>query len=182
MTLTGAVITGAAKYDGGKGLSTTAVRWIKGIQAEEKAHYDYLVAAGAQALTLTFTIPQSLVGITNNSATLLNFVVSAETIFIGAYAAAAQEFAQLKQPTLAKIALEILGVEAEHRTLAHYLTGAVPPNNLDFESAPYHNVAEAAAAVKNLGLLGTLNPAATLSFNTFANSVDFSGVSDLKPQ
>ncbi len=36
--LGGAVIAGAAKYDGGKGLPSFLVAWAKGIQAEEQAH------------------------------------------------------------------------------------------------------------------------------------------------
>jgi len=181
VTLTGAVIANAAKYDGGKGLSPMLVTWVKGIQAEEQAHYQYLTGAGAKPLTLTFTVPQNLAAITNDSKALLNFVVGAETIFIGAYIAAAQEFSDLGQPALSEVALQICGVECEHRVLANYGTGAMPPNNLGFEQALYHNVAEAADAVKKLGLLGTNNPAATLQYQDFAGSVDFSGVSQLKP-
>jgi hypothetical protein len=181
VSLTGAVIAGAAKYDGGKGLSATLVTWVKGIQAEEQAHYQYLTAAGAKALTTTFTVPQNLAGITNDSKTLLNFVVAAETIFIGAYTAAAQEFTDLKQPALAKVALQISSVEAQHRVLANYGVGAMPPNNLGFEKAPYAAVGDAAAALKSLGLLGTSNPAATLMYSDFSGSVDFTGVSNLKP-
>ena len=182
VSLTGAVIAGAGKYDGGKGLSDMLVRYIKAIQAEEQAHYQFLTGAGAKALTLTFTVPQNLAAITTDSKTLLNFVVQAETIFIGAYTAAAQEFAQLQQPNLSKVALEIAGVESEHRVLANFAYGTMPPNNVGFESAPYASVGEAAAAVKGLGLLGTSNPAATLNYSDFSGSVDFTGVSNLKPQ
>jgi len=181
VSLTGAVIAGAGKYDGGKGLSAMLVRWVKGIQAEEQAHYQYLVAAGAKPLTLTFTVPQNLASITTSSKDLLNFVVAAETIFIGAYTAAAQEFSDLGQPALSKVAAQIADVEAQHRVLANYGAGVMPPNNLGFAKAPYASVGDAAAAVKNLGLLGTTNPAATLKYTDFASSVDFTGVSDLKP-
>jgi hypothetical protein len=181
VSLTGAVIAGAAKYDGGKGLSAMLVTWVKAIQAEEQAHYQYLTAAGAKPLTTTFTVPQNLAGITTDSKMLLNFVVAAEEIFIGAYIAAAQEFTDLKQPALAKVALQIAGVEAEHRVLASYGAGANPPNNMGFEKAPYDSVGAAAAAVKSLGLLGTANPAATLMYSDFANTVSFAGVTNLKP-
>jgi hypothetical protein len=181
VSLTGAVIAGAAKYDGGKGLSAMLVTWVKGIQAEEQAHYQYLTAAGAKPLTTTFTVPQNLAGITTDSKTLLTFVVAAESIFIGAYIAAAQEFTDLKQPALAKVALQIAGVEAEHRVLANYGLGANPPNNLGFEKAPYASVGDAAAAVKSLGLLGVANPAATLMYSDFAGSVSSVGVTNLKP-
>ncbi len=181
VTLTGAVIAGAKGYDGGRGLSPMLVRWVKGIQAEEQAHYQYLTKAGAKALTLTFTVPQNLVPITTDSKALLNFVVAAETIFIGAYIAAAAEFAALGQPALAQVAFQICGVECEHRDLARYGAGAVPPNNLGFEQAPFRTVGEAAAKVKSLGLLGTPNAAATLRYADFASTVDFAGVTGLAP-
>ena len=181
VSLTGAVINGASKYDGGKGLSSMLVTWVKGIQAEEQAHYQYLTKAGAKALTLTFTVPQNLADITTSSSALLKFVVSAETVFIGAYTAAAQEFAQLNQPDLSMVALQIASVESQHRVLANYGLGASPPNDVAFEKAPYANVAAAAAVLKQLGLLGTTNPAATLNYADFSGAVDFTGVSNLTP-
>jgi hypothetical protein len=181
VTLTGAVLAGAAKYDGGKGLSPTVVTWVKGIQAEEQAHYAYLTGAGAKPLTLTFTVPPNLAAITSDSRALLDFVVSAESIFIGAYIAAAQEFALLGQPALSQVALQICGVECEHRVLANDARGATPPNNLAFEQALYHNVQEAAAAVTDLGLLGSNHPVATLHYQDFAGRVDSTGVSHLTP-
>jgi hypothetical protein len=181
VTLTGAVLAGAKGYDGGRGLSPMLVRWVKGIQAEEQLHYEYLSKAGAKPLTLTFTVPQNLAAITKDSKALLAFVVAAETIFIGAYIAAGAEFADLGQPALTQVAFQVCGVECEHRTLAHYGTGAVPPNNLGFEEAPFHTLGEAAAKVKSLGLLGTGNPAATLHYEDFAGKVDFAGVGGRAP-
>lgn len=181
VTLTGAVIAGASKYDGGKGLSAMLVTWVKGIQAEEQAHYSYLVSAGAKPLLTTFTVPQNLANITTDSHALLSFVVTAETLFIGAYTAAAQEFAMLGQPALSKVALQIAGVESEHRVLANYGAGAMPPNNVAFEKAVVANLHEAAAALQGLGLLGTSNPAATLNYSDFASKVDTTGVSNLTP-
>jgi len=179
VTLTGAVIAGAKTYDGGQGLSPTMVTWVKGIQAEEQAHYQYLTQAGAKALTLTFTVPQELVAITKDSKALLNFVVAAETLFIGAYTAAATAFAAAGQPALAEIAYRVTGVECEHRVLARYALGAMPPNNVGFEPAPFASVGEAAAKLKGLGLLGTPNAAATLNYSDFAGKVDTAGVSGL---
>jgi len=181
VTLTGAVVAGAGRYDGGKGLPDMVVRWVKGIQAEEQAHYAYLLAAGAKPLTTTFTIPTNLAPITNDSKALLDFVVSAETIFIAAYTAAAERFAGLNQPDLSRVALQIAGVECEHRVLANWARGASPPNDIAFEKALFSSVGEAAAAVKGLGLLGAPNPAATLSYADFAGKVDNTGVSNLTP-
>lgn len=182
VSLFGAAIAGASKYDGGKGLSPMLVTYAKAIQAEEQDHYKFLTGAGAKALTLTFTIPQNLADITTSSTALMKFVVSAEEIFIGAYTAAGQEFTDLNQPTLVTYALEIASVEAQHRVLANYAAGAMPPNNLGFEKAPYASVGDAATVLKNLGLLGTSNPAATLNYNDFVGSIDYSGVSNQTPQ
>ena len=181
VTLTGAAIDGAGKYDAGKGLSPMIVTWVKAIQAQEQAHYQYLTEAGAKPLTLTFTVPQNLANITTDSKALFNFLVSAETIFVGAYVAAGGEFANLGRPALAQVACQLAGVESEHRTLANYARGALPPNNLGFEKAPFHTVGEAAAEIKSLGLLGTPNPAATLHYADFASHVDPTGVSGLTP-
>jgi len=181
VTLTGAAIAGAGKYDGGKGLPPMIVTWIKAIQAEEQAHYEYLTEAGAKPLTLTFTVPQNLVDITTSSKAFFDFLVSAETIFVGAYVAAGGEFADLGQPALAQVACQLAGVESEHRVLANYARGAVPPNNLGFEKAPFHTVAEAADQIKSLGLLGTPTPAATLHYADFAPRVDRTGVTGLTP-
>ena len=179
VSLTGAAIAGARKYDAGKGLPPRTVTWVKAIQAEEQAHYEYLTKAGAKPLTLTFTVPQNLADITADSKALFDFLVSAETIFVGAYVAAAGEFANLGQPALAQVACQLAGVESEHRTLANYARGAVPPNNLGFEKAPFQTVGEAAAKLKSLGLLGTPSPAATLHYTDFASHVDRTGVTGL---
>ena len=181
VTLLGAAIAGAQKYDAGKGLSPMIVRWVKAMQAQEQVHYEYLTKAGAKPLTLTFTVPQNLADITTDSKALLDFEVSAETIFIGAYVAAAGEFANLGQPALAQVACQLAGVESEHRVLANYGRGVVPPNNLAFEKAPFNTVGEAAAQIKSLGLLGTSSPAATLHYADFAPLVDRTGTTTAEP-
>ena len=107
--------------------------------------------------------------------------MSAETIFIGAYVAAAGEFANLGQPALAQVACQLAGVESEHRVVANYARGAVPPNNLGFEKAPFATVAEAADQIKSLGLLGTPTPAATLHYADFAPRVDRTGTMTGEP-
>jgi hypothetical protein len=179
VSLTGAVIAGAAKYDGGKGLSAMLVTWVKGIQAEEQAHYQYLIAAGAKPLTTTFTVPQNLAGITNDSMTLLHFVVATEGIFIGAYIAAAQEFTDLKQPALAKVALQIGAVEGEHRALARLAQGDSLPHNVAFESAQFATLGDAANALKSLGFIGGTGTA--VNYADFAGKVDNSGMTELTP-
>jgi hypothetical protein len=181
VTLLGAAIAGAEKYDGGKGLPPMIVSWVKAMQAQEQAHYEYLTKAGAKPLTLTFTIPQNLANIATESNALLDFEVSAETIFIGAYVAAAGEFANLGQPALAQVACQLAGVESEHRVLANYARGTVPPNDLAFEKAPFNTVDEAAAQIKSLGLLGTPSPAATLQYADFASRVDRTSTMTAEP-
>lgn len=171
--LNGFVAANAAGYDNGQGLSPTVVRWVKGIQAQEKVHYEFLVAAGAKPAATTFTIPPSLEGITKSSKDLFAFVLQAEDLFISAYNAAAQRFAQYGQPDLTKVAYQIAGVECEHRVLVNYGFGAVPPNDRAYEKALLRNVVDAVPVVRDLGLLGSANPIATIRYEDFMN-VDFS--------
>lgn len=127
VSLTDAVMAGAHQYDRRKGLPPTLVRSAKAIQAEEYPHYQYLTKAGAQALTLKFTIPQNLAGITRESSALLSFLVEAETIFIGAHIAAARKFTTLGHPKLAQATFQICGMECEHRVHTRHGLGDAPP-------------------------------------------------------
>ncbi len=167
-------------------LSSEQLRFVKAAQCEEKDHYDYLVAAGARPLTTTFTLPNSRIG--TDPATFLKTVVGLEEAFIAAYMAAAQEFASLGQPSLVRVALQIGGVEAEHRAHARFyaITANVPgvpgkvPNNVAFEKAMFTSVGAAAGALKSGGWLGS-GSGGTLDFSDFASHVDCSGVSNTRP-
>ncbi len=179
VTLLGAAIAGAAGYDGGKGLNPSLVTVLKAAQATEQAHYNFLTGAGAKPLTLTFTIPANLAAITKDSKALFSTIEQLETAFISAYAAAAREFAEMKQPDLVRVALQIAGTEAEHRALARLAQGDPLPHNVAFEAAQFSTVHDAATALQNLGLIG--GSGTTVNFADFTGRVDSTGLANLTP-
>lgn len=138
-------------------LSDDAVGTLIAARAAEQAHYEYLTEAGAQPLTLTFTLPDE--AIITDTATFLTTLVSLEEAFIAAYLAAAQIFALRGEARMAQIALQIGSVEAEHRAGARFfaieagiLSGT--PNDVAFEHALFTSVGEAATALTDLGFIG----------------------------
>ncbi len=138
-------------------LTDEAIQSLVAARATEQIHYDFLVAAGAEPLTLTFTIPDET--ILTDPATFFPTLIELEEVFIAAYIAAAQQFAILGEPDLAEIALQIGAVEAEHRVGVRFfaieagvLTGV--PNDVAFEKALFATVAEAADLLTELGFIG----------------------------
>lgn len=180
VTLLGAAIQGAAGYgnpDGSQGLSPTIVAILKAAQSAEQAHYAFLTKAGARALTLTFNVPNPKIA--TDSTTLFQTIEALETAFTAAYMSAAREFAELRKPDLVKVAVQIGGVEAGHRALARLALGDPLPHNLAFETKMFTQVGQAAAALEKLGFIGgTNNP---ISYQSFAGSVDNTGMSELTP-
>ena len=115
-----------------------------------------MIGAGAKPSTLTFTIPDPK--IVTDVPTFLKTLVTPEEAFSAAYIVAAQEFAILGQAKYAQVALQIGGVEAEHRAGVRFyaiqagaLTGT--PNDVAFEKALFASVGEA-AALQKLGFIG----------------------------
>lgn len=62
---------------------------------------------------------------------------------------------------LVKVSFQYAAEEAEHRVLANYAAGKRPANDLAFAPALYGTVAEFAAALRQLGVVGGSGPAAT---------------------
>ncbi len=115
--------------------------------------------------------------------TFLKTLITLEEAFIAAYLAAAQEFIVLGKPELAAVALQIGGVEAEHRAGVRFfaieagvLSGT--PNDVAFEKALFTNVAGAAAALKELGFIG--GSGTQISYPG-PGEIDYTGVKNLKP-
>jgi hypothetical protein len=180
VTLLGAAIKGAPGYvnaDGSKGLAAPFVVVLKAAQSAEQAHYAFLTHAGAKPLTLTFNVPDPKMA--TETTTLFKTIETLETAFIAAYMTAAREFAAMKKSDLVKVALQIGGVEAEHRALARLALGAPLPHNLAYEVPMFNEVGEAAAALKKLGFIGgSGNP---VKYDDFAGSVDNTGMTELSP-
>ena len=132
-------------------LNAEQIQTLQAARAAEQVHYEYLVAAGAVPLTLTFTIPDP--AIVTDVPTFLTTLIALEEAFIAAYLAAAQEFAILGRADLARVALQIGAIEAEHRVGARFyavqagiITGT--PNDVAFEKALFSSVGEAAATLQ----------------------------------
>lgn len=167
--------------EGNLALSQDAVGTLTAARAAEQAHYDYLTGAGAEPLTLTFTIPDE--AIVTDVGTFLTTLVSLEEAFIAAYLAAAQVFAIRGESRLAQVALQIGSIEAEHRAGARFfaieagvLSGT--PNDVAFEKALFSSVGEAAATLEDLGFIG--GSGTEISYPG-PGEIDFSGVTNLQP-
>jgi hypothetical protein len=162
-------------------LNAEHIQTLQAARAAEQAHYDDLIGAGAVPLTLTFTIPDP--AIVTDVPTFLTTLIALEEAFIAAYLAAAQEFAILGRADLARVALQIGAIEAEHRVGARFyavqagiLTGT--PNDVAFEKAMFTSVGEAAAALQALGFIGGDGPEITYPG---PGEIDYSGVTNLVP-
>lgn len=155
VTLLGGAIQSA--HDGELALNDEQIEVLQAARVAEQAHYSYLLEAGAEPLTLTFTIPDP--AIVTDVATFLKTLVGLEEAFIAAYMAAAQVFTFRGKPDLSQLAVSIASVEAEHRAHARFYAIAAGiesgiPNNKAFETAMFSSVGEAAAALQELGFIG----------------------------
>ncbi len=179
VTALGGALQNAA--NGQLGLNENHILHIKAARAAEQAHFDYLTSAGAKPLTTTFTVPDEK--IVTDVPTFLKTLVALEEAFIAAYLAAAQEFVVMGEGELAKVALQIGAVEAEHRAGVRFfaieagvLSGT--PNDVAFEKAMFTSVGEAAQLLKDLGFIGGNGPEITYPG---PGEIDYSGVKNLKP-
>jgi hypothetical protein len=152
VTLLGGAITGAQAGHYDKPFPNEVVSILQAARAEEQVHHDYLLQAGAQSLTDTFTIPDPT--LLSSYDTLFSTIVKLETAFVAAYMAAATRFAELDQTELVKVAYQIAGTEAEHRVLANYALGDRPANDLGFYPALFETVGDAAQTLQDLGFIG----------------------------
>jgi hypothetical protein len=122
------------------------------------AHVNFLKSLGARALTDTFTAGPAA-PFTTASLKLAEVTV---TVYIGAYMAAAREFAELSQPLLVKWAFQSGSRYAEERALARGMMAVQnvpdtdPPNNKAFETDLFVYVRDAYALLTKIGLFGGL--------------------------
>jgi hypothetical protein len=154
---------------------------VRAARAEEQAHYDFLVSAGAEPLVKEFTLPDEK--IVTDVPTFLNTVIKLEEAFIAAYMAAAQEFAVAGEQDLVQYALQIGAVEAEHRAHVRFYAfeaGLIDeaPNNVAFERALFTGVGPAAKALTDLGFIGGDGTKMTYPG---PGEIDTTGVENLKP-
>lgn len=162
-------------------LNEEQIQTLEAARAAEQAHYEYLINAGAEPLTLTFTIPDP--AIVTDVPTFLTTLIALEEAFIAAYLAAAQEFAIRGEARLAEVALQIGAIEAEHRVGVRFYAvqaGVIegPPNDVAFEQSLFTSVGEAAALLQELGFIGGDGPEITYPG---PGEIDFEGVTNLEP-
>jgi len=162
VTVLTAGVNNAAKI----GLTGITLETVQAILSEEIIHIQVLAAAfGAKPLTDSFTIPDPK--ILSDFMTFFETLEVADTIFNAAYMTATREFAELGQPTLAKITYQTGSVEAEHRVLARATLAQAgnnnyrPVTNKAYETDLFLYVRDAAKALTDLGFLGGSGTAAS---------------------
>lgn len=129
------------------GIPSKLVPVLKAANAAELDHYNTLRSLGARPLTERFWAPDSFFEKRNVFAT----IEFAETQFINAYLIAITAFAREGKDSLARYAGEILGTEAEHRTLARFAQGKLP-NNVGFETYDIHQIDGIVRALESAGI------------------------------
>lgn len=128
---------------------------LRAAGAAEYDHYAALTKAGAKPLTLHIWIPDALFG--DGGATLFANIELAETLFVNAYLIGVTTLGNAGAAALARIAGEILGAEAEHRTLARtaqILLGSLNgvPDNLGFEQYRYKALTDIVSQLEGVGI------------------------------
>ncbi len=126
------------------------VRYLQAALDAEMKHIAMLAKAGAVASARSFFFPAAIfqrLGSSQEPGSLLGVLEMLETVVIGAYITAAAVFLRLGQPDLSVTAAQVMGVEAEHRTLGRVIAALTPPNNVTIERAPYGCMGEAATAL-----------------------------------
>lgn len=159
------------------GIVGNELAYLKAAVVEEQIHLNFLVAHGGKSLADTFSFPHGAATFTSKHQFIETLGVL-ENDFIAAYLAAVKEFAEMGSPSLAQIAAQIMGVEAEHRTLGRDIGGLVPADNVAFEVA---GLATVGAAVDALKAQGFLSPRKNNTYTYAAVSNAGAGVTHRNP-
>lgn len=132
---------------------------VEAARAQERFHYDFFTSAGGRPLVTTFTLPD--IKAVTDFDTFFGAIVDQEAAEVAAQIAAIRVFTEQKRPDLVKIAFQYGAEEAEHRVLANYTRGARPANNIAFAAAPFTNVGEVLASMRQRGIIDGPVPGAT---------------------
>jgi len=157
VTALGGALDNAAK--GLLALNAEQQQTLRASRAAEKAHYDFLIGAGAKPLTTTFTLPDP--ALVTDYDKFFTAVVQEETRETALGIAAMNAFTVLQRPDLVKVMFQYAAEESEHRLLANYALGTRPANDHGFAPALYANAANIVADLKKVGIIGGSGPAAT---------------------
>jgi len=129
-------------------------RNVRFLQAALDAEVKHAAAARSAAATggrPGFYFPTATfarLGSPAEEGSFLGVLDTLETMCVGIYIAAARQFLRVGRPDLARVAIQIMGVEAEHRMLGRAIGVARPANNLTLEPAPYTAVGGASEVVR----------------------------------
>jgi len=129
-------------------------RNVRFLQAALDAEVKHAAAAGSAAATggrPEFYFPATAfarLGSPTEAGSFLSVLDTLETMCVGVYIAAARQFLRVGRPDLGRVAIQIMGVEAEHRMLGRAIGAAWPANNLTLERAPYASVGGADEVVR----------------------------------
>ena len=121
------------------------VRFLQAALDAELKHAALLSAAGAQSPYTRFYFPPTTfqrMGTSVDPGSFLGVVELLETAMSGMYVAAAEHFLELGRHDLAGLAIQLMGVETEHRTLGRVLAAVRPPNDLTLAPAPFACVSD----------------------------------------
>ncbi|MGH2558126.1 MAG: ferritin-like domain-containing protein [Thermomicrobiales bacterium] len=132
-------------------LSDEDVRFLRAAQCEDEAHYHFFQAAGGTPATETFSIANATFV---DRETFFRALVEVEALCIGAYMAAARQFAAVGDGRLVEIAYQFGAVEAQHLALAKALLGERLPADRAFARWRFRDTGEAVAALTGLGFIG----------------------------
>lgn len=120
---------------------------------QEYEHLKYLHSLGGKTLATKFYFPT---GMFTDETIFFATSSTLEDYFISTYLAAALDFSgayssniQNASPTLIGAAVQIAGVECEHRALLRVASGVNPPNNVITESALLTSVSGAVPVLKD---------------------------------
>ncbi|HEY7032213.1 MAG TPA: hypothetical protein VH482_12820 [Thermomicrobiales bacterium] len=130
-------------------IGADAARFLRAAQCEDEAHYNFLVAAGAEAET-TFTFAGRVF---RTRASFLSALLDAKEVAVGAAMAAARQFAALGELRLVEIAYQIGAVDAQHLALARLYLGEQIANDRAFAKWRFATTADAAQTLIDAGYL-----------------------------
>jgi hypothetical protein len=143
------------------------LNYFQAALSQEYEHLEFLKQNGGTPLATQFYFPDNMFAVENvfyKTASLL------EDYFISAYIAAALDFSgayssgiTTASPTLIGVAVQIAGVESEHRALLRVAANENPPNNVIAETALLTSVQGAVAPLASFlqggtGFHGPFNP------------------------
>ncbi len=132
--------------------STANQNYFQAALTQETEHLFYLRSLGGSTLASKFYFPTDMF---TNEVTFFSVASTLEQYFISAYIAAAIDFSGMvssnittANPALIGAAVQIAGVECEHRALLNVAASVTPPNDRIAETALLTSVAGAVAPLQ----------------------------------